>query len=740
MPRKGAADAKMAEQQTESSDIQNLITMLATGMAEMQLRVSELAGSVKVSQSNIQEILSQSRTATVNATSDKKHYITLFKDLGGTNLFFNPSGSVHPMLFLKKLKKLFDEAGVPEAAQVSLAVNCLKGSAADWIAAKEHTIKNYVEFERAFKSRYWGGDAERDLYREIRYGAYKNGSRADYMLKLAGKATFLSERIEEEDLVEMLSKHFEKEIQRAVYLNGIKTLEDFDEYLRKLDETYESVGDSSRVGENNWRAAGRAVESGRGQGRNVNWQPRRNQETVPREPLPADNGVRGQTDSRTANTSSGRDSSNVNLITRYYAEAEFLVSDQESEANVDEKLFSPVVKATVCEKNINVLVDSGSQVSAVSEEFIGGLQGQGIDIPILPVSNTSIAVAVGRKRQKVKEQVLLEVNIDGKSYEVVCLVIPKLNREIVLGCDWLAKINAVLDFQNAVLKVMSGTSEVEEIKLCYEKFNDLEVNAMDEKEENIIRHRYSERELEAAAAGAEVLDESSKDNLSSLLKNFADVFSETPGRTRVYQHEIHMRDETPFLKNSYPIPFKYREEVRRQIREVGRLLRAFCFKKHTAWATRLKDVEHCLNNVVHSTTGYTPLYLQSGTVEPNNISKIVGYPKENDQLAVPLEQSWELAHRRMMTKAERRKLKHEQSNPTICFKEGDAVLVRTHLLSSAEAAEIKKLFLLYEGPYFVSRVVGPNAYDVADSNGVVVGRQNIINLKPYRHLPRHEEL
>lgn len=50
-------------------------------------------------------------------------------------------------------------------------------------------------------------------------------------------------------------------------------------------------------------------------------------------------------------------------------------------------------------------------------------------------------------------------------------------------------------------------------------------------------------------------------------------------------------------------------------REIGRLLRAWCCEKHTRWAYMLKEVEHCLNNVVHESTGFTPNYLHFGFTE-----------------------------------------------------------------------------------------------------------------------------
>nr|CAI5852094.1 unnamed protein product [Callosobruchus analis] len=92
-----------------------------------------------------------------------------------------------------------------------------------------------------------------------------------------------------------------------------------------------------------------------------------------------------------------------------------------------------------------------------------------------------------------------------------------------------------------------------------------------------------------------------------------------------------------------------------------------------------------------------------------------------------------LAYERLLSSASKRKLKGSKPNIQ-CFVEGDEVMIRTHPLSSAEDSKIKKLFLLYEGPFKISRRVGANAYEVIDFEGKVKGFYNVFNLKPYKRL------
>lgn len=64
-------------------------------------------------------------------------------------------------------------------------------------------------------------------------------------------------------------------------------------------------------------------------------------------------------------------------------------------------------------------------------------------------------------------------------------------------------------------------------------------------------------------------------------------------------------------------------------REIGRVISTFCHEKHSKWAHIIKDVENCLNKVVHETTGYIQMFLQFGKNEPNPIRKIIKFPEKD---------------------------------------------------------------------------------------------------------------
>jgi hypothetical protein len=90
-----------------------------------------------------------------------------------------------------------------------------------------------------------------------------------------------------------------------------------------------------------------------------------------------------------------------------------------------------------------------------------------------------------------------------------------------------------------------------------------------------------------------------------------------------------------------------------------------------------------------------------------------------------------LTHDRLKKRAQKRAESAKPVNKTV-FAVDDLVLVKSHRLSSADNKQISKFFKIYEGPYRVVKVVGPNAYLLAtvDSNQIT-STQNVNNLKPY---------
>lgn len=105
----------------------------------------------------------------------------------------------------------------------------------------------------------------------------------------------------------------------------------------------------------------------------------------------------------------------------------------------------PHIKVNIFRTVVDALVDTGSQVTCISEALYVKIK-NGIAIKELPVSNIQIMSAVTKKCTAVKKQVLLEMSIDGVKINYVFLIIPYLTSEMILGNNWLQDQKAVVNY------------------------------------------------------------------------------------------------------------------------------------------------------------------------------------------------------------------------------------------------------------------------------------------------------
>ena len=67
--------------------------------------------------------------------------------------------------------------------------------------------------------------------------------------------------------------------------------------------------------------------------------------------------------------------------------------------------------------------------------------------------------------------------------------------------------------------------------------------------------------------GTELGDSQSR-QLQALMENYADVFSDVPGRTSKIEHRINLVDEEPVRLKPYPLPYALRQELKEEIKEM----------------------------------------------------------------------------------------------------------------------------------------------------------------------------
>lgn len=170
--------------------------------------------------------------------------------------------------------------------------------------------------------------------------------------------------------------------------------------------------------------------------------------------------------------------------------------------------------------------------------------------------------------------------------------------------------------------------------------------------------------------------------------------------------------------------------VERYMRTLGEMCRAYCNEKHTTWATHLPFFENCFNNAIHETTGVTPLEILKKESPHNFLAHLVDFPKQDSRPNLQLKLA--ILEKNSRKKLKKRKVDHDKNLSFHKFNAGDKVLVKTHHLSNALNAQIKKFFCLFEGPYEIVHEVGKNAFKLKDRDThTVIGVYNAVYLKPF---------
>lgn len=204
---------------------------------------------------------------------------------------------------------------------------------------------------------------------------------------------------------------------------------------------------------------------------------------------------------------------------------------------------------------LEMLLDTGSELSCISEATFGTLRKRNPNIQILPVPNTLIIGVTGRKSEPCKRQAYVEVTLpDGNQLEFACLIVKNLLKPLIMGVDSLQRYGFILNLNTGECR-FEGPGTVDS---CLMSDHGQEFVSSDLTLED-IRETVSENNN---------LEEKEKGQLVTLLSKYQEVFSVKPGVIEGVEHEILIKDKTPFKGRVYPVPVAYQAEVEQEIRKM----------------------------------------------------------------------------------------------------------------------------------------------------------------------------
>lgn len=422
-----------------------------------------------------------------------------------------------------------------------------------------------------------------------------------------------------------------------------------------------------------------------------------------------------------------------------------------------------------------MLIDSGAEISAISEKYQKKFLQDDPKMPTIPLSGLVIHNAVGNKSVKIKTQMLLPINIQNKTIHAPVIVIKDLNECGILGSDFLETYGATIDFiQRNISLTIKGTQY---------KISLVEKTVAQPVQLKVISTKRVGQMTTTAVQGEESPSKITN-RIKKLIKDFPEVFCNTPGKIKGYECKIRLKNNIPINQRSYPIPTARKEAVEKEIKRMVKLdiiepSRSPYSLPIVPVFKKNGEVRLCLDarklNEIIISDRERPMTIDTIFSKFENVKCISTLDLLSEYWQVPLSKrsrepcsflinGRNYSYKRLpfglnisgsefqktmdrvlgsllntcvtiyvdniLITSEKRE-KNNMAKKVRQFVQGQQVLIRNHHLSNSTNNEIKKLFNIFEGPYIITRVVSNNTIAVRQTDSGKVMLINVTEVRPY---------
>lgn len=237
----------------------------------------------------------------------------------------------------------------------------------------------------------------------------------------------------------------------------------------------------------------------------------------------------------------------------------------------------PEIEIQIENLTVYALIDTGSEVTCISESLYFQLQKDLLQVLTLPLKTIQIQGAFNKRSQKITRQILIPARIRSTAFDFCCLVVPELIKPFIIGVDWLAEHKCTLTLKDQLLKINTEKGTIEtpiHLTKVTQTSNPQQINVEEELEDiydTLVLTKTDRCELIRRKVSDADLDPEEKEQLYGLMIRYQDLFSDVPGLTHLYEHEMKMKDQEPINKRSYPVPFTLRPAVEAKLREMEQM-------------------------------------------------------------------------------------------------------------------------------------------------------------------------
>lgn len=249
---------------------------------------------------------------------------------------------------------------------------------------------------------------------------------------------------------------------------------------------------------------------------------------------------------------------------------------EEDEIEEENQKQCPEVNLEIEGIKIRALIDTGSQITCISQDWYDRNQVLLNYCEKLPVVNFQIIGVTKGRPVKVKEQILAKVKIGKLEDQINLLIVNGLKLDVIIGIDTLHRWKADIDLRTNKLSIQSVTnySQIDLFKSQNE--NDTNINSIKSvtakqvKDED-VNYNLTSDEIDKKLEECQVLQVDEIKAFSELLKEYQDIFYKLPGRVTIYEHQLKIYEDKPFVRRSYPVPIMHREKVKLELEKMLKL-------------------------------------------------------------------------------------------------------------------------------------------------------------------------
>ena len=116
----------------------------------------------------------------------------------------------------------------------------------------------------------------------------------------------------------------------------------------------------------------------------------------------------------------------------------------------------PRIVVKIGRQNFNCILDSGSSANVMSQNVYESLRNASEKIITLPTCGLYCSGALGKRKQRIKLQCMINIEMEGVKYELIFLVVPTLAVDVIIGCEFFFENKAKINFEENVLRFISG--------------------------------------------------------------------------------------------------------------------------------------------------------------------------------------------------------------------------------------------------------------------------------------------